>query len=298
MKRKVSVIGSVYTGSTCAFIIASQSLADVVLIDLEALEGPTKGRALDMLQSASILNFVVTVKDSTDYKDIEGSDIVIITAGVARKPGMTREDLIEINEAVMNDVSDKIVEHAKDSIILVLSNPVDAMCYAVYKRTGFHKDKVIGQSGILDSARFKTFVSEHLDVSPNVVEALVLGGHGDTMVPITRLATVGGLPLESLIKEDDLANIVERTRSGGAEIVGLLANGSAYYAPAAALVEMAKCILLDEKRLVPSIAYLDGEYGYEDVYLGVPTILDKGSIREIVEIDLNADEKGALDYSM
>ncbi|MER1987014.1 MAG: malate dehydrogenase [Solibacillus sp.] len=296
-RKKIAVIGSGYTGATAAFLVAQKELGDVVIVDIPAAENPTKGKALDMWEAAPVQGFDSYVTGTSDYAQIADSDIVLITAGVARKPGMSRDDLVQINQKVMVSVSEQIKVHAPNATIIVLTNPVDAMTYTVYKTTGFPKNRVIGQSGVLDTARFRAFVAEELQVSVKDISALVLGGHGDTMVPLTRYASVGGVPLESLIPAERLEEIVNRTRNGGAEIVNLLGNGSAYYAPAAAMVEMAEAILKDQKRILPSIAYLAGEYGYSDLYLGVPTLLGADGIEKIYELELTEKEKAALDVS-
>lgn len=296
-RKKISVIGSGFTGATAAFLAAQKELGDVVIIDLPTAENPTKGKALDMWEAAPVQGFDSYVKGSSDYEDTANSDIVLITAGVARKPGMSRDDLVQINQGVMKAVASEIARTSPDATIIVLTNPVDAMTYTVFLETGFPKHRVIGQSGVLDTARFRAFVAEELNVSVKDISALVLGGHGDTMVPLIRYAAVGGVPLQSLIPAQRLEEIVQRTRVGGGEIVNLLGNGSAYYAPAAAMVEMAEAILKDQKRVLPAIAYLEGEYGYEGIYLGVPTLLGAGGIEKIFELELTEDEKTALDQS-
>ena len=296
-RKKISVIGSGFTGATAAFLTAQKELGDVVLLDIPNAENPTKGKALDMWEAAPVQGFDSFVKGTSNYEDTANSDIVLITAGVARKPGMSRDDLVQINQGVMKSVSKEIARTSPNATIIVLTNPVDAMTYTVYKETGFPKNRVIGQSGVLDTARFRAFVAEELNISVKDITALVLGGHGDTMVPLTRYASVGGVPLESLISSKRLEEIVQRTRVGGGEIVNLLGNGSAYYAPAASMVEMAEAILKDQKRILPSIAYLEGEYGYEGIYLGVPTLLGANGIEKIFELQLTEDEKTALDHS-
>ncbi|WP_339195375.1 malate dehydrogenase [Solibacillus sp. FSL R5-0449] len=296
-RKKISVIGSGFTGATAAFLAAQKELGDVVIIDLPSAENPTKGKALDMWEAAPVQGFDSYVKGSSDYEDTANSDVVLITAGVARKPGMSRDDLVQINQGVMKAVATEIARTSPDATIIVLTNPVDAMTYTVFKESGFPKHRVIGQSGVLDTARFRAFIAEELNVSVKDISALVLGGHGDTMVPLTRYASVGGVPLQSLIPAQRLEEIVQRTRVGGGEIVSLLGNGSAYYAPAAAMVEMAEAILKDQKRVLPAIAYLEGEYGYDGIYLGVPTLLGAGGIEKIFELELTADEKTALDQS-
>lgn len=296
-RKKLSVIGGGFTGATAAFLAAQKELGDVVLVDIPQAENPTKGKALDMWEAAPIQGFDAYVKGTSNYADTANSDVVIITAGVARKPGMSRDDLVQINQGIMKTVSKEIAAHSPNATIIVLTNPVDAMTYTVYKETGFPKNRVIGQSGVLDTARFCAFVAEELNVSVKDITGFVLGGHGDTMVPLTRYSFAGGIPLETLIPAERLEAIVDRTRNGGAEIVNLLGNGSAYYAPAAALIEMAEAIIKDQKRILPSIAYLEGEYGYSDLYLGVPTLLGENGIEKIFELELTDKEKAALDQS-
>ena len=296
-RKKISVIGSGFTGATAAFLAAQKELGDVVLLDIPQAESPTKGKALDMWEAAPVQGFDSFVKGTSDYADTADSDVIIITAGVARKPGMSRDDLVQINQGVMKSVSKEIATYSPNAIILVLTNPVDAMTYTVYKETGFPKNRVIGQSGVLDTARFCAFVAEELNISVKDIKGFVLGGHGDTMVPLTRYSFAGGIPLETLIAPERLEEIVNRTRNGGAEIVNLLGNGSAYYAPAAALIEMAEAIIKDQKRILPSIAYLEGEFGYDGIYLGVPTLLGANGIEKIFELELTEKEKAALDVS-
>ncbi|KGP90838.1 malate dehydrogenase [Pontibacillus chungwhensis BH030062] len=296
-RRKVSVIGAGFTGATTALMIAQKELADVVLVDVPDMEKPTQGKALDMLEASPVQGFDADIKGTSNYEDTAGSDLVIITAGIARKPGMSRDDLVATNSKIMKSVTKEIVHHSPETTILVLTNPVDAMTYSVFKESGFPKHRVIGQSGVLDTARFRTFIAQELNLSVKDITGFVLGGHGDDMVPLIRYSYAGGIPLEKLISSDRLEEIVERTRKGGGEIVGLLGNGSAYYAPAASLTEMAEAILKDQRRVLPAIAYLEGEYGYKDIYLGVPTILGGNGIEEIIELDLTDDEKAQLDQS-
>ncbi|MGG1660133.1 malate dehydrogenase [Brevibacillus sp. NRS-1366] len=296
-RKKIAVIGSGFTGATTAFILGQKELGDVVLVDIPQLENPTKGKALDMMESSPVLGFDSNITGTANYEDIKGADLVIITAGIARKPGMSRDDLVNTNASIMKSVAEQVKTYAPNSIVLVLSNPVDAMTYTFFKTSGFPKERVIGQSGVLDTARFRTFVAMELNVSVEDVTGFVLGGHGDDMVPLVRYSYAGGIPLETLIPKDRLEQIVERTRKGGGEIVNLLGNGSAYYAPAASLVQMAEAIIKDKKRILPSIALLQGEYGYNDIYLGVPTLLGANGIEKVIELELTADEKAALDKS-
>ncbi len=297
-RKKVSVIGGGFTGATTAFLLAQKELGDVVLVDIAPMENPTKGKALDMLEASPVQGFDAKITGTANYEDTRDSDIVVITAGIARKPGMSRDDLVQTNQKVMKSVTQEIVKYSPNCTIVVLTNPVDAMTYTVFKESGFPKNRVIGQSGVLDTARFRTFVAQELNLSVKDVTGFVLGGHGDDMVPLIRYSYAGGIPLETLISKDRLDVIVERTRKGGGEIVNLLGNGSAYYAPAASLVEMCEAILKDQRRVLPSIAYLEGEFGYEGIYLGVPTILGANGIEKVIELDLTADEKAALDKSV
>ena len=293
-RRKVSVIGGGFTGATTALMVAQKELGDVVLVDVPDNEGPTKGKALDMLESTPVNGSDVNVTGTSDYADTAGSDIVVITAGIARKPGMSRDDLINTNAKIMKSVTKEIVKHSPECIIVVLTNPADAMTYAVYKESGFPKNRVIGQSGVLDTARFRTFVAQETGISVEDIQGFVLGGHGDDMVPLIRYSNAGGVPLTKLISQERIDAIIERTRKGGGEIVQLLGNGSAYYAPAAALTEMVEAILKDKKRVLPSIAYLEGEYGYNDLYLGVPTILGGNGLEKIIELELTDEEQNQL----
>ncbi|MGG0719754.1 malate dehydrogenase [Robertmurraya massiliosenegalensis] len=296
-RKKVSVIGGGFTGATTAFLLAQKELGDVVLVDIPQMENPTKGKALDMLEAGPVQGFDANITGTASYEDTKNSDIVVITAGIARKPGMSRDDLVQTNQKIMKSVTQEIVKYSPNTYILVLTNPVDAMTYTVFKESGFPKNRVIGQSGVLDSARFRTFISQELNLSVKDITGFVLGGHGDDMVPLVRYSYAGGIPLETLISKDRLDAIVERTRKGGGEIVNLLGNGSAYYAPAASLVEMCEAILKDQRRVLPSIAYLEGEYGYDGIYLGVPTILGANGIEKVIELELKPDEKAALDKS-
>ncbi|WP_226085474.1 malate dehydrogenase [Mesobacillus sp. S13] len=296
-RKKISVIGGGFTGATTAFLLAQKELGDVVLVDIPQMENPTKGKALDMLEASPVQGFDANITGTSSYEDTKDSDIVVVTAGIARKPGMSRDDLVQTNQKIMKSVAQEIAKHSPDSFIVVLTNPVDAMTYTIFKESGFPKNRVIGQSGVLDTARFRTFVAQELNLSVKDVTGFVLGGHGDDMVPLVRYSYAGGIPLETLIPKDRLDAIVERTRKGGGEIVNLLGNGSAYYAPAASLVEMCEAILKDQRRVLPSIAYLEGEYGYEGIYLGVPTILGAGGIEKVIELELTTEEKAALDKS-
>lgn len=296
-RKKISVIGGGFTGATTAFLLAQKELGDVVLVDIPQMENPTKGKALDMLEASPVQGFDANITGTSNYEDTADSDIVVVTAGIARKPGMSRDDLVQTNQKIMKSVAQEIAKHSPNCFIVVLTNPVDAMTYTIFKESGFPKNRVIGQSGVLDTARFRTFIAQELNLSVKDITGFVLGGHGDDMVPLVRYSYAGGIPLETLISKERLEAIVERTRKGGGEIVNLLGNGSAYYAPAASLVEMCEAILKDQRRVLPSIAYLEGEYGYEGIYLGVPTILGANGIEKVIELELTADEKAALDKS-
>lgn len=296
-RKKISVIGAGFTGATTAFLLAQKELGDVVLVDIPQAESPTKGKALDMLEASPVQGFDANITGTSSYEDTKDSDVVVITAGIARKPGMSRDDLVQTNQKVMKSVTQEIVKYSPNCYIIVLTNPVDAMTYTVFKESGFPKNRVIGQSGVLDTARFRTFIAQELNLSVKDVTGFVLGGHGDDMVPLVRYSYAGGIPLETLIPKDRLDAIVERTRKGGGEIVNLLGNGSAYYAPAASLVEMVEALVKDQRRVLPSIAFLEGEYGYDGIYLGVPTVLGGNGIEKVIELDLTAAEKAALDKS-
>ena len=297
-RKKITVVGAGFTGATAAFLAAQKELGDIVLVDIPQAENPTKGKALDMAEAGPVLGFDANIIGTSNYAETADSDVVIITAGIARKPGMSRDDLVQTNQKVMKSVTKEVVKYSPNTTIIVLTNPVDAMTYTVYKESGFPKERVIGQSGVLDTARFRTFVAQELNLSVKDVTGFVLGGHGDDMVPLVRYSYAGGIPLETLIPQDRLEAIVARTRTGGGEIVNLLGNGSAYYAPAASLVEMAEAILKDQRRVLPSIAYLEGEYGFEGIYLGVPTVLGANGIEQIIELELTEGEKAALSKSV
>lgn len=296
-RKKISIIGGGFTGATTAFFLAQKELGDVVLVDIPQNENSTKGKALDMFEASPVQGFDANIIGTSNYEDTKDSDIVVVTAGIARKPGMSRDDLVQTNQKIMKSVAQEVAKYSPNCFIIVLTNPVDAMTYTIFKETGFPKNRVIGQSGVLDTARFRTFVAQELNVSVKDVTGFVLGGHGDDMVPLVRYSYAGGIPLETLISKDRLEAIVERTRKGGGEIVNLLGNGSAYYAPAASLAEMCEAILKDKRRILPSITYLEGEYGYEGIYLGVPTILGANGVEKVLELELTAEEKAALDKS-
>ncbi|HUR37683.1 MAG TPA: malate dehydrogenase [Terriglobales bacterium] len=295
MRKKVSIVGSGNVGATAAHWIASKELADVVLIDI--VEGVPQGKALDLLQSMPIEKRDSHLIGTNDYADTANSDIVVITAGIPRKPGMSRDDLLNTNYKIMQDVVGKVVANSPNCIIIVVSNPLDAMAQAAYKISKFPKHRVLGMAGVLDSARFRTFIAEELKVSVENVTAFVLGGHGDTMVPLPRYSTVAGIPITELIAPDRLKQLVERTANGGAEIVKYLKTGSAYYAPSAAATEMVEAILKDKKKILPCAAYLEGEYGVNGFFVGVPCKLGAKGLEEIIQIKLTAEEQAALNKS-
>jgi len=282
-------------GATAAHWIASKELADVVLIDI--MEGIPQGKALDLLQAMPVEKRDCNVLGTNDYADTANSDIVIITAGIPRKPGMSRDDLLNTNFKIMQDVVGKVVKYSPNCIIIVVSNPLDAMAQAAYKLSGFSRNRVIGMAGVLDSARFRTFIAQELDVSVENVTAFVLGGHGDTMVPLSRYSTCAGIPITELIAPDKLKALEERTANGGAEIVKHLKTGSAFYAPSASAVEMVEAILKDKKKILPCAVYLQGEYGINGLYVGVPCKLGTNGLEKIIEIKLTADEQAALNKS-
>ena len=295
MRNKITVVGSGNVGATAAHWIASKELGDVVLIDI--IEGVPQGKGLDLLQAMPIEKRDSFVKGTNDYADTANSDIVVITAGIPRKPGMSRDDLLNTNYKIMSDVVGKVVKYSPNCILIIVSNPLDAMAQAAYKLSGFPRERVIGMAGVLDSARFRAFIAMELNVSVENVTAFVLGGHGDTMVPLPRYSTVAGIPITELIPKDRLDAIVQRTRDGGAEIVKYLKTGSAYYAPSAASTEMVEAILKDKKKILPCAAYLTGEYGINGLYVGVPVKLGSKGIEQIIEIKLSPEEKAALDKS-
>jgi malate dehydrogenase len=299
MRKKVTVVGGGFVGATTAQRIVDHELADVVLCDI--MEGIPIGKGLDMLESTPITRSDArAIGISTaqgDYKETANSDIVVMTAGFPRKPGMSRDDLLKANYDVIKAVVEQVVKYSPNAILIVVTNPLDAMAQAAYKLSGFSKNRVVGMAGVLDSARMSTFVAMELGVSVENIHSFVLGGHGDDMVPLARYSTVAGIPLPDLMPADRIAAIVDRTRKGGAEIVNLLKTGSAYYAPSAAVVEMVEAILKDKKKILPCAAYLEGEYGIKGLFVGVPVKLGARGIEQIIEIKLTADEKAALDKS-
>jgi malate dehydrogenase len=295
MRNKVTIVGSGNVGATAAHWTAAKELADVVLIDI--IEGVPQGKGLDLLQAMPIEKKDSFILGTQDYKDTANSDVVVITAGVPRKPGMSRDDLLNINYKIMQDVVSKVVQYSPNCILIIVSNPLDAMAQGAYRMSGFSRNRVIGMAGVLDSARFRAFIAMELKVSVENVTAFVLGGHGDTMVPLPRYSTVAGIPITELMNKETLERLVQRTRDGGAEIVKYLKTGSAYYAPSAAVTEMVEAILKDKKKILPCAAYLEGEYGLQGLFVGVPCKLGSRGIEQIIEIKLTADEQAALEKS-
>ena len=295
MRPKVTVVGAGNVGASVAQYIVEKELADVVLTDV--IEGLPQGKALDLLEAGPVHRYDCLLTGSNDYKDTAGSDIVVITAGLARKPGMSRDDLLQKNAEIVRGVVEQVVRHSPNAILIVVTNPLDAMAQLAYRVSGFPRHRVIGMAGILDSARFRTFIARELDVSVENVTAFVLGGHGDTMVPLPRYSTVAGIPITDLLPKERIAALVERTANGGAEIVNLLKAGSAFYAPGASTTEMVEAILRDKKKILPCAAYLEGEYGINGLFVGVPVKLGRKGIERIIQITLTADEDAALKKS-
>jgi malate dehydrogenase len=294
--KKITVVGAGNVGATCAQRLAEKELArEVVMIDIA--EGIPQGKGLDQWESAPIEGFDSMVIGANDYEPAKDSEIVIITAGIARKPGMSRDDLLNTNAGIVRGVSKEIKRVAPKSIIIMVSNPLDVMCYVAMKETGFPRERVIGMAGVLDTARYRSFIAMELDCSVEDIQALVLGGHGDTMVPLASYTSVSGIPLKQLMKQDRIDALVDRARKGGAEIVALLKTGSAYYAPSSAAVQMAEAIVKDKRRILPCAAWLQGEYGMKDLFLGVPCQLGAGGLQKVIEVELTKDEKAALEKS-
>ncbi|MDQ3943114.1 MAG: malate dehydrogenase [Actinomycetota bacterium] len=294
-KSKVTVVGAGNVGGTTAQRLAERNYADVVLVDI--VEGLPQGKALDILESGPVVGFDSSVIGANGYEESAGSDIVVITSGSPRKPGMSRDDLLKTNQNIVQSVTEEVVKHSPETILVMVANPLDAMCHVALEVSGFPRERVVGMAGILDTARYRTFIAQELKVSIRDVFALVLGGHGDTMVPLPSMATVGGVAITELLPQDRVEAIVDRTRNGGAEIVGLLQSGSAYYAPSAAVVEMVDAILLDQKRILPCAAFLQGEYGIDDLFVGVPVKLGASGIEEIVELEVSESELADLNNS-
>jgi len=295
MRRKVTVVGSGNVGATVAHRLADKQLADVVMVDI--LEGVPQGKGLDLFQAGPVEGYDVRIKGTNDYADTANSDLVVMTAGFPRKPGMSRDDLLKANFEVVKSAMEKAVKYSPDSILIIVTNPLDAMAQAAFRVSGFSKNRVMGMAGILDTARYRTFIAEALNVSVQNVQGFVLGGHGDTMVPVPRYTTVAGIPVSELMPKQQLDQIIERTRNGGAEIVNLLKAGSAYYAPSAAVVEMIDAIFNDRKKILPCAAYLEGEYGINGLFVGVPVKLGARGIEQIIEIELTPEEQAALQKS-
>ncbi len=295
MRKKITVVGAGNVGATTAHRIVDKRLGDVVMVDI--IEGLPQGKALDLLEAGPIEGYDCRLVGTNDYAETAGSDIVVITAGLPRKPGMSRDDLLLKNAEIVGEVARQVAKYSPDSILIVVSNPLDAMCQLAYRITGFPKQRVVGMAGILDSARFRTFIAMELGVSVDNTHAFVLGGHGDEMVPLPRYSTVAGIPITELMSREQIERIVQRTRQGGAEIVNLLKMGSAYYAPSAAVVEMIDAILMDRKKILPCSAYLEGEYGINGLFVGVPVKLGASGVEQIIEIKLTDEERAALHRS-
>jgi malate dehydrogenase len=292
---KLSVVGAGNVGASAALYLVEAEMGDVTLIDI--VEGVAKGKALDLLEAGPVRGYDTMIEGSGDLRSVADSDLIVVTAGLPRKPGMSRTDLLKANADIIRGIAQAIRDHAPKAFVIVITNPLDVMTYLLHRLTGFPRERVIGMAGVLDSTRFRSFLAAEIGVSIEDIQAMVLGGHGDTMVPLVRYSTVGGIPIEKFIAKERLAEIVQRTRDGGAEIVKLLQTGSAFYAPAASAVQMAESILRDKKRLLPVAAYLNGEYGFRDIYLGVPAILGSRGLEKIVELELTPDEKAALTKS-
>ena len=295
MDHKVTVVGAGNVGATTAQRIAEAELADVVMVDIAG--DMATGKALDMMEAAPVLGFNAKISGGDDYAPTAGSDICVVTAGLARKPGMSRDDLLKKNTAITKSVISELVKHSPDTILILVTNPLDAMCEVARRESGFPRERIFGMAGVLDSARMRLFISEELGVSVEDIDAFVLGGHGDTMVPLPRYSTVNGIPLPDLLDGDTIEAINQRTRQGGAEIVNYYGNGSAYYAPSASVYEMVSAILLDKKKILPCAAYLEGEYGVDGLFVGVPAKLGRAGLEEIVELELSDDEQAQLDHS-
>ena len=297
-RAKISIIGAGNVGATCAHWCAAAELGDIVLLDIPQTEDMPKGKALDLMQSSPIMGFDSCVTGTTSYEETAGSDVVVVTAGIARKPGMSRDDLLSTNAKIVGSVSEEIKKSSPDAIVILVSNPLDAMVQRALRVTGFPSQRVVGQAGVLDTARYRTFLAMELGVSVEDISALLMGGHGDTMVPMPSCTSVGGIPILQLMEESRLVEIVDRTRKGGAEIVGLLKTGSAYYAPAAATAQMVEAIVKDKKRLIPCAAYCDSEYGVGGYYVGVPVILGSSGVEKIIELKLSDQETADFQHSV
>jgi malate dehydrogenase len=298
MRNKITIVGAGNVGATTAHWLAERELGDIILVDIPQTEGMPAGKALDMTQAGPVVGYDTRIIGVTDYDETEDSDVVVITAGVARKPGMSREDLVGTNQRIITDVVTNIKSTSPDAILIVVTNPLDTTTYLAKQVSGLPRERVVGQAGVLDSARMRTFIAMELNVSVENTHAFVLGGHGDEMVPLPRYSTVAGIPITELLPPDRIAAIVERTRKGGGEIVNLLKTGSAYYAPGAAVAQMVEAILKDKKLILPCSAYLEGEYGLHDIYFGVPVKLGREGVEEIIEISLTPEEQDALEKSV
>ena len=297
-RAKISLIGGGQIGGNLALLAAQKELGDIKIFDIPNAEGMVKGKALDLMQLRPHDGFDVDISGTSNWNDLKDSDVFIVTAGIPRKPGMNREDLLDINLGIMKDVASNIKEVAPNSFVIIVSNPLDAMVYAFYKASGFKKNMVVGMAGALDSARFRAFIAMEIGCSVQDVTCMVLGGHGDTMVPITRLGTVGGVPIESLVSPNKLEEIVNRTRFAGGEIVKLFGNGSAFYAPAQSAIEMAESFLRDKKRVIPCASLCEGEFGIDGYFIGVPSLIGKDGVEKILEFDLSDSERSALESTL
>jgi len=297
-RKKIALIGGGQIGGILALLCAQKQLGDVVMLDIPKMEGTVKGKMLDLTESRGIDGYDVSLEGTSNYADIAGADVVIVTAGLPRRPGMSRDDLLDINVGIVSNVAKKVGEHCPDAFCIIITNPLDSMVYTFQKITGFSKNMVCGMAGVLDTSRFRAFIAMELNVSIEDVAATVLGGHGPTMVPLPRLTTVGGVPLTELLDADNIEAISKRTREAGTEIVKLLGNGSAFFSPAASAISMAEAYLMDRKRVLPIAAYLEGEYGINGYYLGVPAVIGGGGVEKILEIKLTADEKALLTNSL
>ncbi len=295
MDKKVTVVGAGNVGATVAQRLCEKALCDVVLVDI--IEGVPQGKALDLTEAAPVEKHDAHIIGTNSYEDTKDSDIVVITAGVPRKPGMSRDDLLAINKKIISSVTEQVVKYSPNSILIIVSNPLDAMCHVAHDVSGFSRNRIIGMAGVLDSARFRAFISMELDVSVDNIHAFVLGGHGDSMVPLPRYSTVAGIPITELIAKERLEELVTRTRNGGAEIVNFLKTGSAFYAPASSVAEMVESILKDRKKILPCAVYLEGEYGLSNLFIGVPAKLGKNGMEKVIEIKMTAEEDAALKKS-
>jgi malate dehydrogenase len=297
-RAKVSIIGAGNVGATCAHWAASKELGDIVLVDIPQVEGMPQGKALDLFEATPIAGVDVDIVGATNYEPTTGSDVVIVTAGIARKPGMSRDDLIATNTKIVREVAENVAKHSPDAVMIVVSNPLDAMVYVAWKASGFPTQRIVGQAGVLDTARYRSFLAMEIGCSVEDVQALLLGGHGDDMVPLKRYTFAGGIPITQLVKPDRLEEIIKRARNGGAEIVGLLKTGSAYYAPAAATVQMAEAIIKDKKRILPCAAYCEKEYGIGGYFVGVPCMLGSKGVEKVIEIELDDEERRMFNTSV